>query len=46
MVEGPMANDQILKKGIGLGDFDITKVDQDIAKIIPHALDMGRVYQQ
>lgn len=46
MVEGPMSNNQILKKGIGLGDFDITKVGQDIAKIIPHALDMGRVYQQ
>lgn len=46
MVEGLMANDQILKKVIGLGDFDITKVDQYIAKIIPHALDMGRVYQQ
>ncbi|HAV18571.1 MAG TPA: hypothetical protein DCX18_05035 [Erysipelotrichaceae bacterium] len=41
-----MANDQILKKVIGLGDFDITKVDQYIAKIIPHAHDMGRVCQQ
>lgn len=41
-VEDDWINDYHLEPG----HFDITKVDKDLAKLIPNALDMGRVYQQ
>ena len=31
---------------LGKGDFDITKVDKELADKIPSALDMGAVYQR
>lgn len=31
---------------LGKGDFDITKVDEELADKIPAALDMGAVYQR
>ena len=41
-VEDDWINDYHLEPG----HFYITKVDKDLAKLIPNALDMGRVYQQ
>lgn len=46
--ENPLAVEDRWIKDYGLekGTFDITDVDRDLARIIPHPLDMGDVYRR